>query len=130
VTDRIATAVIARWIDPDTLVCGEMDLGWGVAIRDDPRRQTTHIRLAGVNAPDSRPGAKWYDPVLKQAGLDYCNAAWPPGTAIILTSHELDSFGRSLADVVIAANGTSVAFALVSLGYARTGDYPVPEPET
>jgi endonuclease YncB( thermonuclease family) len=130
VTDRIATAVISRWIDADTLVCGEMDLGWGVAIRDDPRRQTTHIRLSGVNAPDSRVGAKWYDPALKQAGLDYCNATWPAGTAIILTSHELDDFGRSLADVVIAAGMISVAGTLIGLGFVRTGDYPVSGAET
>ena len=126
-TIRVATATISRWIDPDTLVCGEMDLGWGVALRDDPRRQTTHIRLAGVNAPDSITGAKWYDPVLKQAGTAYVNATWPAGTQVILTSYELDNFGRSLAKVTAA--GVDVGDALVQLGYARAGDYTPPIPE-
>lgn len=116
--------MIARWIDPDTLVVGEMDLGWGVAIRDDSRRQTTHIRLAGVNAPDTKTNAPWYDPVLKKAGTDYVNATWPAGTAVVLTSYELDSFGRSLAKVTAA--GVDIGDALVGLGYARTGDYVPP----
>lgn len=126
-TIRVATAVISHWIDADTLVCGELDLGWGVAIRDDPRRQTTHIRLAGVNAPDTRPNAKWYDPILAAAATDYVIASWPPGTPVTLTSFELDDFGRSLARV--EAFGADIGEVLVSLGYARTSDYKPPTPE-
>src|SRR5438034_427357 len=100
--NRICTALVSRWIDVDTVVLGEMDLGWGVAIRDDPRRQTTHVRLVGVNAPDSRMGAKWYDPQLKAEGIVYVNTIYPPGTALVVTSYELDDFGRSLGTIVTA----------------------------
>ena len=129
-TDRIATAAISRWIDGDTLVVGEMDLGWGVALRDDPRRQTTHIRLAGVNCPDSRTNAPWYDPALKQAGIDYVNQAYPAGTAVILTSYELDNFGRSIATVEVTSTGVDIGADLVAKGYARMGDYPMPVAES
>lgn len=132
-TSRIATAVISRWIDADTLVVGELDLGWGVSIHDDPRRQTTHVRLIGVNAPDSRQNAPWYDPALKAAGLAYVTEAYPAGTAVTLMSYELDDFGRSLADVWYSANydvdGPDIAVDLLERGYVRTGDYPTPSPE-
>ena len=127
-TIRVCTAVIGRVIDGDTIVMSEMRLGWGVSITDDPRRQTTHVRLAGVNTPDSRTGAKWFDPVLAKAATDYVNATWPAGTAVTLTSYELDSFGRSLAKVT-APGGIDIGDALVQLGYARTTDYTPPAPE-
>jgi endonuclease YncB( thermonuclease family) len=127
--NRIATASISRWIDADTVVLGEMDLGWGVAIRDDPRRQTTHVRLVGVNAPDSRANAKWYDPTLKAVGLAYVTLTYPAGTAVVVTSYELDDFGRSLATIV-TTSGADIAADLLAKGFVRTGDYPVPAPET
>lgn len=139
-TLRVATATISRWIDADTVVVGEIDLGWGVCLRDDPRRQTTHIRLAGVNAPDSRTNAPWYDPALKTAGLAYVNQAYPAGTEVALVSHELDDFGRSLADVFLRSvfdaaqeqgldSAHSIATDLLILGYVREGDYPDPPVE-
>lgn len=123
-TVRVCTATIGRVIDGDTIVMSEMRLGWGVSITDDPRRQTTHVRLAGVNTPDTRLGAKWFDPVLAKAATEYVNSTWPPGTPVVLTSYELDSFGRSLAKV--EAFGADIGDVLVSLGYARTTDYAPP----
>ena len=128
-TIRVATGAIARWIDADTLVMGDMDLGWGVAFTDDTRRQTTQIRLAGINAPDSKVNAPWVDAELRLQGIAYVNLTYPPGTQVVLTSYELDDFGRSLATVTTAA-GIDIQADLILKGFVRTGDYPMPKIET
>jgi endonuclease YncB( thermonuclease family) len=125
VTDRIATGPVDHWIDADTVVMAWMDLGWGIRMWNDPRRQTTHVRLSGYNAPDTRVNAKWYNPALKQSGLAYVNSRWEAGTMLRLLSHGLDDFGRSLADIYQLNDGTDIGAALCELSFVRTGDYPV-----
>ena len=135
-TDRIATGIISREIDGDTFVVDELDPGWGVHLQPtSPSDQRCHIRLSGVNTPDTKTNAKWYDPVLAKAASAYFAETWPIGTPVILVSHGLDSFGRSLAEPWVggepgAAGTVEIGAALVAAGYARTGNYPVPPAET
>jgi endonuclease YncB( thermonuclease family) len=129
VTDRIATAGIVEWIDGDTFVVDALDPGWGVKLEPThPSDQRCHIRLSGANAPDSRKNAKWYDPALAAVVTAYVQATWPAGTRVVLVSHGIDDFGRTLADVWLGDPGPgteNVGDVLVALGYARLGDYPV-----
>jgi endonuclease YncB( thermonuclease family) len=135
-TDRIATGTIAREIDGDTFVVDRLDPGWGVnLLPTHPSDQRCHIRLSGVNTPDSKSSAKWYDPALAKAASAYFATTWPVGTPVVLVSHGLDDFGRSLADVWVGGDPLSttavnIAAELVRQGYARLGDYPVAPAET
>jgi len=129
-TDRIATAVIQRWIDGDTFVVSELDPGWGVTLKPThPSDVRCHIRISGINTPDTNHNAKWYDPALAKAAAAYASLTWPEGTTIALTSHGFDSFGRTLADIAVtggpALPTVDMGADLVAAGYARIGDYPV-----
>lgn len=134
-TDRIATGLIAREIDGDTFVVDALDPGWGLHLQPThPSDQRCHIRISGINTPDTRTTAKWYDPALAAKATAYFAETWPIGTSVVLISHGLDDFGRSIADVWIgdpgAAGSVNVGDQLVAQGYARTGDYPVAPPES
>lgn len=130
---RMATAHVDHWVDGDTLEVTEIDPGWGVQLRStSKKRQTMHVRLVGINTPDTRKNAKWCDPHLAANASAYVAEAYPAGTPLELISYALDDFGRTLATVVaVRDDGTRVDVAadLVAKGFARTGDYPTPAPE-
>lgn len=129
-TTRIATATITRWIDGDTVVVDALDPGWGVSLQPTTSSDMRcHIRLAGVNTPDTNKNAKWYDPVLAARASAYSAAVWPSGTKVTLTSYGFDDFGRTLATIT-DPDGNDVGSLLVTAGYARTGDYPAPPEES
>lgn len=133
-TLRIATAQILREIDGDTFVVDALDPGWGInVLPTHPSDQRCHIRLAGVNCPDTRPGARWYDPELAREATAYFASAYPVGTKVVLTSYGIDSFGRTLATAATTRSDGSLADIgadLQARGLAREGDYPDPVAES
>jgi micrococcal nuclease len=78
---------VERVIDGDTLQ-GELDLGWGVRIRET-RGRPVRFRLLGMDAPErGQPGYAEAREALR--------LRLPVGTVAEVLSESLDSFGRTL----------------------------------
>jgi micrococcal nuclease len=101
-----ANATMVRDVDGDTIVA-------------KVRSNTVHVRLVGVDAPES---VKPDTPVMcygKEAAA-FTSAMLPPGTALHLEldKESRDKYGRLLAYVYRASDGLFVNLALASDGYA------------
>lgn len=97
-------AVVVAVVDGDTLRL-DYDLGWRVALRDVP------LRLSACDAPElSTPEGL--------AAAQFTLGLVPPGTAILVTSHGFDKYGRTLG-AVRCPDGRDLATALLVTGHAR-----------
>lgn len=105
-------ATVTRIIDGDSIEVN-LDLGHHLYKKD------ADIRLLGINTPEVRGEEKELGNVAK-AKLE---ELIPVGTAVVVYSAKLDSFGRMLADVWIKDQyGRTVSQILVDQGYAIAWD--------
>ena len=92
-----------RVIDGDTFEA-RVDLGWRI------QYQIT-VRLADIDAPE-------LPSVLGQSAKLFLEQLLPAGTRIIVTSHELDKYGRTVGKVMLRLTGADVSARLVAAGLA------------
>lgn len=99
-------ATVVRVIDGDTVVV-DLDLGWRVY------RNSEHIRVAGINAPE----------LSTEAGKDARSVAMSllrPGDRVTVTSQAKPSFERTVGSITIHADVGDHDFgdAMVEAGQA------------
>lgn len=96
------TAVVVRVVDGDTMEV-EADLGWRIS-------HGFILRVNGIDAPEvsTQPG---------QTARDFARLVLDPGDVVIITSRQLDKYGRSVADVLLA-DGRDFAGVMVEAGHA------------
>jgi micrococcal nuclease len=97
----------ARAVDGDT-IRATVDLGFGVTT-------TLDLRLAGIEAPETRGETKQAGELAKQ----YLDALIAHGTLLVRTQKDRRSFARYVADVWREDDGKDVAELLVDAGHAE-----------
>ncbi len=112
-------ATIARVVDADTIDFEEIDLGFGVNMRNSPDKKL-RFRMAGVDAPE-RGQVGWSTG--KQFVEEWVSVGeihrlrWP----FLIHSYKpikTDSFGRWLADVYRVSDGAHLNADLLAAGHA------------
>ena len=109
-------ATTTRVVDGDSWWM-TLDLGWRIA-------HSVYIRLAGVDA------AGHGEPVRKQEATRLIRDLLMPATGPVVcfvTSHELDKYGRTLADVTLP-DGSDLGRILVASGLGVPWDGRGPHP--
>lgn len=101
-TVYVVPGTVLRVIDGDTVVAS-LDLGWDFTLAK------ATIRLAGIDAPELKTDAG-------KAAAAFLRGLLPAGTAITVTSHSRDKYGRVLGAVTAA--GRDVATSLLGAGHA------------
>lgn len=98
----VVQGVVINVHDGDTITV-DVDLGWYLTYR-------VHVRILHINAPElSTPEGK----VAQQAAASHM----PAGSIVILTSHALDKYGRSLGSLALP-DGTDFGQWMLDHGYA------------
>lgn len=101
---------VTHVIDGDT-VSLQLDLGWKVALADEP------VRIAGINAPELRSAAG-------PAARDFLAELLPLGARVRVVSKrwggEREKYGRALA--AIEGPAGDVAAAMIAAGHAVAWD--------
>lgn len=98
----VVPGTVQRVIDGDT-IRAQLDLGWNITLA------TVSIRLTNIDCPERATDAG-------KAAAAFTAALLPPGTAIVVSSHTLDKYGRVLGDVRVA--GRDLSAALLNAGHA------------
>lgn len=96
--------IVSRVIDGDTfeVMC---DLGFKIYLE-------ITVRLNGIDAPETSTNAG-------VEAILFAENLLPVDTRVIVTSRQLDKYGRAVADVVLRDTGASVAERMVSVGHAQ-----------
>jgi endonuclease YncB( thermonuclease family) len=92
-------ATVNYVVDGDTFDA-DFDLGWGMWKRS-ARGNRNRVRPLGIDAPER------FSPE-GPASKELLSALLPPGTQVWVESHELDSFGRTLASVTLVETGANL----------------------
>ncbi len=107
-----AEGEVVRVLDGDTLEC-DLDLGWNTWRR-------VKVRILNINAPETTtaPGI---------ASSEHLSNLLPENSRIIVTSHELDVYGRTLGTVRFAETaspnfGADVGARMIADGFASSRD--------
>lgn len=103
-------AIVKRIVDGDTIVV-DIDLGFKLWIHNE------HVRLLGINTPESRGSEKNKGLVCKE----FLQNLLPQNTEVILeTTLGSGKYGRCLAKIAIPTkNINNLSEYLVDLGYAK-----------
>lgn len=100
--DWVVPCIVVSVTDGDS-VWVDADLGWHLTLR-------TPVRVAHINAPElSTPEGK--------AARDFARLLLPVGTPMMLTSHSLDKYGRTLGTLRFS-DGGSFAESMIVGGHA------------
>lgn len=113
-------ATIARVVDADTVDCDEVDLGFGVSLRNSPDKRL-RFRLAGIDAPERgqvgwSTGKQFVEEWVRSGEMHALR--WP----FVIRSYKpigTDNFGRWLADVYRAYDGAHLNAELLAAGLAQ-----------
>ena len=100
---------VVRVRDGDTFLC-DLDLGWTVRLKVNDR---------GTGYGVVRVLNLWCPELHEDGGKEakaYAETLLPVGSVVGILSHELDSFGRSLATVTLP-DGTDFAEKMIRMGY-------------
>ena len=100
-------ATVRRVIDGDTVIV-DLDLGWRVY------RQSEHLRVAGINAPERGTRAG-------RSAKDYADELLPEGTRVLVTSTAKPSFERTVGTIAIPGRG-EFADLMVEAGHATPAE--------
>lgn len=102
-TPWVVPAVVVSVHDGDTITVNA-DLGWHITF-------LVHVRIAHINAPElPTPEGK--------AARVFLAALLPNEfTIVMLTSHSLDKYGRTLGTIALA-DGRDVGAAMLAAGHA------------
>lgn len=101
--DWIVPCIVVSVTDGDS-VWVDADLGWHLTLR-------TPVRVAHINAPETSTDAG-------KAARDYARLILPVGRHLILTSHSLDKYGRSLGTLTFATDGMDYGALMIDAGHA------------
>jgi endonuclease YncB( thermonuclease family) len=100
---HVYNAVVRRLIDGDTFAA-DISLGFYVALVNRT------VRLAHCNAPEVNTPEG-------QSAKAFVGQLMPAGTAIVVTSKEIDKYGRILGSIQLA-DGRDLATVLIAGGFA------------
>jgi endonuclease YncB( thermonuclease family) len=96
-------ATVVRVIDGDTCVVA-CDLGWRISV-------ATTVRIRGVNSPERETAEG-------RTALGFAATLLPAGLQVVLTSYQLDKYGRTVGDITLP-DGSDYAQALLAAGHAH-----------
>lgn len=105
--------------DGDTWVADQLDLGFGVILRPVSRREPGHCAIrvlypggGAFDAPETKGASR--DRGLEAA--DFAAGLLPIGREVAIESYGFDSFGRTLASVLLP-DGWDLAMRMAAAGY-------------